>query len=188
MTALAASDDRYGTHVHGIGAVLTGRARVGHIEARHPARRGAKSPMQTLRIKTPSQGGVGDDAGRKRPGPGRNLSPLLAGAATAAGGAGALLALIGSGSPLRGPLALFFLLVTPAAAIAVGLRGLDPFGRAVAALAGAVALDMLVAQGMLAVHRWSVRGGLLAVTALSLLLLAGFLARVKFSSKNHPKE
>ncbi|WP_330456915.1 hypothetical protein OIB37_08490 [Streptomyces sp. NBC_00820] len=144
--------------------------------------------MQTLRIKTPSRDGADDDAGRVRPGPGRNLSPLLAGAATAVGAAGALLALTDSDWPLRGPFALFFLLATPAVAIAAALRGLDPFGRAVGALAGAVALDMLVAQGMLAVHRWSVRGGVLAVTVLSLLLLAGFLARGKFSSKKHPQE
>jgi hypothetical protein len=84
---------------------------------------------------------------------------------------GALLALTGSGTPLRGPLTLFFLLVAPAAAFAAGLTGLDPFGRALASLAGAVVLDMLVAQGMLAVHRWSVRGGIVAVTAISSLVL-----------------
>ncbi|OIJ64144.1 hypothetical protein [Streptomyces mangrovisoli] len=87
------------------------------------------------------------------------------------GGAGALLALTGSDSPLRGPLALFFLLATPATALAAALRGLDPFGRTIASLAGAVAVNMLVAQGMLAVHRWSVDGGIVAVTALSAALL-----------------
>jgi hypothetical protein len=84
---------------------------------------------------------------------------------------GALLALTGSGSPLRGPLTLFFLLAAPAGAIAACLRGLDPFGRVLASLAGAVVLDMLVAQGMLAVHRWSVNGGIVAVAVISSLVL-----------------
>ncbi|GHD95431.1 hypothetical protein [Streptomyces naganishii] len=132
--------------------------------------------MQTIRVKTPST----DGAGRERTGPGRDLSPLLAGAATAAAAAGALLALTGSSFVLRGPLTLFFLLGAPACAVAAGLRGLDPLGRVLASLAGAVVLDMLVAQGMLAVHRWSVRGGLLAVAALSsLVLLLVMLGRAR---------
>ncbi|MFB7108211.1 hypothetical protein [Streptomyces sp. NPDC056190] len=129
--------------------------------------------MQTIRIKTASTPG----SQRARPGPGRDLSPLLAGAATAVGGIGALLALTGSDSPLRGPLTLFFLLAAPATAIAAALRGLDPFGRVLASVAGAVVLDMLVAQGMLAVHRWSVSGGLLAVTAFSSLVLLLVMVR-----------
>ncbi|MFD8718257.1 hypothetical protein ACFV2H_09600 [Streptomyces sp. NPDC059629] len=122
--------------------------------------------MQSIRLKTSSTAEE-----RARPGPGRDLGPLLAGAATAIGAAGALLALTDSDSALRGPSALFFLLAAPAAAIALALRGLDPFARALTALAGAVALDMLVAQGMLATHRWSWRGGIVAVSAISLLLL-----------------
>ncbi|KOV70206.1 hypothetical protein ADK64_03500 [Streptomyces sp. MMG1121] len=112
---------------------------------------------------------------------------MLAGAATAIAAAGAVLALVNSASPLRGPSTLFFLLAAPAAALATALRGLDPFGRALTALAGAVVLDMLVAQGMLAVHRWSVRGGLIAVSALSLLLLLSILAREKARSRNEQK-
>ncbi len=128
--------------------------------------------MQTIRIKSsPTDGAQGT-----RPGPG-DLRPLLAGAATAVAGFGAVLALADSDSPLRGPLTLFFLLVTPAAAIAAALRGLDPFGRALAAIAGAVVLNMLVAQGMLAVHRWSVRGGIVAVAAISCLILLLVLVR-----------
>ncbi|WP_079178848.1 hypothetical protein [Streptomyces humi] len=96
---------------------------------------------------------------------------MLAGAATAVGATGALLALTESGSSSRAPLVLLFLLAAPAAAVALALRGLDPFARVLTALAGAVALDMLVAQGMLATHRWSWRGGIVAVTAISLLLL-----------------
>ncbi|MGW7241951.1 hypothetical protein [Streptomyces sp. NPDC054804] len=123
--------------------------------------------MQTIRLKTPSP--EGDE--RARPGPGRDLGPLLAGAATAVSGTGALLALTDSGSSLHGPFTLLFLIAAPAGAIGLALRGLDPFARALTALAGAVALDMLIAQGMLATHRWSWRGGVVAVTAISVLLL-----------------
>lgn len=122
--------------------------------------------MQTLRIKRVPTDGVE----RARSGPGRDLTPLLAGAAVAVGGVGALLALVDSGSPLRGPFALFFLFAAPAAAIAAVLRGLDPFGRVLTSVAGAVVVDMLVAQGMLAVHRWSVDGGIIAVAAISGLI------------------
>ncbi|MFF4273820.1 hypothetical protein [Streptomyces sp. NPDC001536] len=100
-----------------------------------------------------------------------DLSPLLAGAATAVGAFGAILALAGSDSPLRGPFTLFFLLTAPAVAIAAALRGLEPLGRVLTALAGSVVVNMLVAQGMLATHRWSWRGGIVAVTAISSLLL-----------------
>jgi uncharacterized membrane protein len=119
------------------------------------------SAMQTIRIRTSS----GD------------LSPLLAGAATAVAGCGALLALVDSDSPLRGPFTLFFLLAAPTAAIAAALRGLEPFGRLIAAVAGSVVVNMLVAQGMLATHRWSVRGGIVVVTAISALVLVLVLVR-----------
>jgi hypothetical protein len=137
--------------------------------------------MQSIRIKTPSPDGAEADADGTRPGPGRGLSPLLAGAATAVSAAGALLAFTDSGSPLRAPCALLFLLVAPAVAIATALRGLEPLGRAVTALAGAVVADMLIAQGMLAVHRWSPRGGVVAVTVLSLLILLSALFRTRKS-------
>ncbi|MFC7261935.1 hypothetical protein [Streptomyces lutosisoli] len=97
--------------------------------------------------------------------------PLLAGAATVVGVVGAVLALADVDSPLRGPFTLFFLLAAPSVAIAAALRGLEPFGRVLASVAGAVAVDMLVAQGMLAVHRWSVGGGVTAVTVISCLIL-----------------
>ncbi|MFD9002902.1 hypothetical protein ACFV0T_18280 [Streptomyces sp. NPDC059582] len=126
--------------------------------------------MQNIGIKTASTAST-EDTEQPRSGPGRDLSPLLAGAATAVGAIGALLALTDSDSALRGPFTLFFLLVAPATAIAAALRGLDPFGRVLASVAGAIVLDMLVAQGMLAVHRWSVSGGITAVTVLSALAL-----------------
>ncbi|MGC0341926.1 hypothetical protein [Streptomyces sp. SLBN-8D4] len=121
--------------------------------------------MQTTRIRRPSRTS------------GRDLTPLLAGAATTVGGWGALLALTGSDSPLRAPLTLFFLLAAPAAGIAAALRGFDPFARALASLAGSVVLNMLVAQGMLATHRWSARGGVTAIAVISVLILLLVLMR-----------
>lgn len=132
--------------------------------------------MQTIRAKTDASD-ASDGVERTRPGSGRDLVLALAGAATAVGAIGALLALIGSDSPLRGPFTLFFLLAAPAVAIAAALDGLDPLGRAIVALAGAMAVDMLVAQGMLALHLWSVRGGVVTVTVLSALTLLLVLVR-----------
>lgn len=123
--------------------------------------------MQAIRIKRSSKG----DGERAGPGPGRDLSPALAGGAAALAGAGALLALTDASSPLRGPLALFFLLAAPATALAALLRGLEPLGRALAAIIGAIVIDMLVAQTMLAVHRWSITGGIITVAVISLVLL-----------------
>ncbi len=121
--------------------------------------------MQTIRLKSPPSG-TDRDTGR---GGGTDLLPLAAGAAVAVGGVGAALALFDLDAPLRGPCALFFLIAAPAAALATALRALEPWGRAVAAVAGALAVDVLVAQGMLALHVWSVRGGVVAVAALSAL-------------------
>ncbi|MFC8429378.1 hypothetical protein [Streptomyces sp. NPDC057253] len=127
--------------------------------------------MQTTRAQTSSKAS------------GRELTPLLAGAATAVGGFGALLALTGSDSPLRAPLVLFFLLVAPAAGIAAALRGLDPLARVPAALAGSIVLNMLVAQGMLATHRWSPRGGVVAMAVISALILLPVLLRRRRAAK-----
>ncbi|MFG3656171.1 hypothetical protein [Streptomyces sp. NPDC047706] len=132
--------------------------------------------MQTIRAKTDASGAP-DGAERAEPGPGRDLRFAPAGAATAAGGLGAWLALIESDSPLRGPFTLFFLLAAPAAAIAAALGAVDPLGRAIVALAGAIAVDMLVAQTLLALHLWSVRGGIVTVTVLSALTLLLVLVR-----------
>ncbi|RII18848.1 hypothetical protein DSC45_09520 [Streptomyces sp. YIM 130001] len=102
---------------------------------------------------------------------------FLTGAAVAVAAVGAVLAFTGSDSPLRGPCTLFLLLAAPAGALAVALRELEPLGRAVAASAGALAVDLLVAQGMLALHAWSIRGGVTAVLAISLLILVAAGAR-----------
>ncbi|MFG2530834.1 hypothetical protein [Streptomyces sp. NPDC048516] len=110
--------------------------------------------------------------------PASATASLLAGVAVGIGIMGAVLALADIGSPLRAPCTLFFLLMAPAGALAVALGRMDPLGRAVAAGAGALAIDLLVAQTMLALHLWSLRGGVLAVAALSgVLLPAGAVRR-----------
>ncbi|MFF2851818.1 hypothetical protein ACFVT5_36605 [Streptomyces sp. NPDC058001] len=119
--------------------------------------------MQTIAVK-PAPHGTG-------------LLPLLAGVAVAVAGAGAYLVLTAGESPLRGPCALFLLLAAPASAVGAALHGMEPWGRLLASLAGAVAIDMLVAQAMLAFHRWSATGGVAAVTALSSLILLLVLVR-----------
>ncbi|MFF7843646.1 hypothetical protein ACFZC6_33345 [Streptomyces ossamyceticus] len=106
--------------------------------------------------------------------------PLLAGVAAAVAGTGAVLAFADADSVLRGPFTLFFLLVAPGAATGAALRGLELFGRVVASVAGAIAVNLLVAQGMIATHSWSVPGGIAAVTVISsLVLLLSLVRRVR---------
>ncbi|MFI6090344.1 hypothetical protein [Streptomyces sp. NPDC051218] len=131
--------------------------------------------MQTIRIKSPSS-----DTGREpddRPVRRDDALSLLAGTAVAVGAVGAMLALTDIDSPLRGPFTLFFLLAVPGSAIAAALRGLDPWGRIIASVSGAVAVNLLVAQAMLALHMWSVRGGVAAITAIGTLIHLLVLAR-----------
>ncbi|MEU4203092.1 hypothetical protein AB0B79_18835 [Streptomyces sp. NPDC039022] len=104
-------------------------------------------------------------------------APVLAGAAVAVGGVGAFLALADIASPLRAPCTLFFLVLAPAAAAATALGRLDPLSRAVVAGAAAVAVDLLVAQAMLALHIWSARGGVVAVAVLSGIVFLGVSVR-----------
>ncbi|WP_200303627.1 hypothetical protein [Streptomyces adelaidensis] len=118
--------------------------------------------MQTLGIKPALSGSGG---------------PLLAGVAAAVAGVGAVLAFADADSVLRGPFTLFFLLVAPGAAIAAQLDGLEPFGRVVTSVAGAIAVNLLVAQGLIATHSWSVPGGITAVTVISSLVLLLSLVR-----------
>lgn len=129
----------------------------------------------------PGDGGPGDPepvtdgrgGGRLR----ADSVPVLAGAAVAVGGTGAVLALADIASPLRALCVLVFLLLAPAAAIATALGRLDPLGRAVAAGAGALAVNLLVAQAMLALHSWSARGGVVAVAVLSGIVFLGVSVR-----------
>ncbi|MFI2030025.1 hypothetical protein [Streptomyces buecherae] len=103
--------------------------------------------------------------------------PLVAGAMLGIGGVGVVLAFADIASSLRAPFTLFFLVVAPASAIAAALRGVDPLSRPVLAVAGAVALDLVVAHVMLALQTWSARGGVIVVGLLSLLLFLVACAR-----------
>lgn len=103
--------------------------------------------------------------------------PLVAGAMLGIGGVGVVLAFADIASSLRAPFTLFFLVVAPASAIAAALRGVDPLSRPVLAVAGAVALDLVVAHVMLALQTWSARGGVVVVGLLSLLLFLVACAR-----------
>ncbi|MGW2329462.1 hypothetical protein ACWC5C_27400 [Streptomyces sp. NPDC001700] len=116
------------------------------------------------------------------------LVPVAAGAAVGIAAIGAALTLADFDSPLRAPFTLFFLLAAPAAALGSALRGLDAAARAVLGVAGALALDLLVAQTMLALHVWSVRGGVAAVGLLSLLILTpALLTRARRSGEKRPR-
>lgn len=97
----------------------------------------------------------------------RDAPPLLAGVAVAVAGAGALLAVLDHDAPMRAPFGLFFLVAAPALGLAVALRRLQPGPRAVLAVGGAIAVDLLVAQGLLTLHMWSVSGAVVTVAALS---------------------
>ncbi|MFD7664589.1 hypothetical protein [Streptomyces sp. NPDC059788] len=125
----------------------------------------------------PRPGDDGRGGGRLR----ADSAPVLAGAAVAVGGVGAFLALADIASPLRAPCTLFFLVLAPATAIASALGRLDPLSRTVVAGAGAVALDLLVAQAMLALHIWSARGGVVAVAVLSGIVFLGVSVRRRWS-------
>ncbi|MGW6022822.1 hypothetical protein [Streptomyces sp. NPDC055099] len=131
--------------------------------------------MQTIRIKAPSSD-TGPEPG-ERPRRHEDAPALLAGTAVAVGAVGAMLALTDIESPLRAPFTLFFLLAAPAAAIGAALRGLDPWGRIITSVSGAVAVNLLVAQAMLALHMWSVRGGVVAITVIGSLIYLLVLVR-----------
>lgn len=136
--------------------------------------------MQTIGTKSSSADPpepAADDRLRQARAPQRDLLPLLAGAATTIMRRRRRPGPRRHRLPLRAPFTLFFLLAAPAAAVALALRNLEPVGRVLASLSAAVAVNLLVAQGMIAVHRWSVPGGIAAVAALSSLILLLVLVR-----------
>ena len=127
----------------------------------------------TQHVQRSQESADGGDAGST----GGDSRPLLAGVAVGVGGVGAALALADVDSALRAPFTLFFLLAAPAAGIAAALPRLDPLSRTVIAVIGAMAVDLLVAEVMIAAQVWSARGGVAAVGTLSLGLLLVPLAR-----------
>jgi len=97
----------------------------------------------------------------------RTATPAALGLLTAAG----VLALVQPAGPAGTGLTATFLVVAPAAAVALPLRTLDPLARVVVAVASVLVLDTLVAQTMLAADAWSIRTGVLGVGVLSALLV-----------------
>ncbi|OAR27579.1 hypothetical protein A8W25_04945 [Streptomyces sp. ERV7] len=99
---------------------------------------------------------------------------MTAGAALAVSAAGAVLAYIPLDSPLRAPLALFFLIAAPAEALVFALRRLEPLARIAASFSGALLIDLVIAEIMARAHVRSLRGEIIAVALISFLLfLAG---------------
>lgn len=105
----------------------------------------------------------------------------LRGGIVIAGSAGALLALTGINSAARGPLALLFLLAAPGLAVASLLRRLDLGARIAVAVTAAIAMNVLVAETMLAAGAWSPSAGLLAIAAISTIIGAIGLAAARRS-------
>ncbi|WP_406001751.1 hypothetical protein [Streptomyces sp. NBC_00829] len=107
------------------------------------------------------------------PAPGTDLLTVLAGAAFAVSGVGVGLALTGVQSPLRAPFILFFLFAGPACALAAALPRLDPAARAAVAAAGAVVIDLLIAQLLSSSHALTTGQGITAVAVITGLLFLG---------------
>jgi hypothetical protein len=107
------------------------------------------------------------------------LAPVyLRGAALIIGGAGAILALAGVSTSIRGPAVLVFLVTAPALAVAGLLSRVDPVARGIVAVTAAIAINVLVAEAMLAANTWSPRTGLVAIAIISALIgLIGFRSR-----------
>ncbi|WP_351235951.1 hypothetical protein [Streptomyces sp. NPDC002133] len=108
-----------------------------------------------------------------------DVLPVLAGGALAVSGVGAALALTGLDSPLRAPLALFYLLVAPAAGLATALRPLACPARFVLSAAGAVVVDLFIALLMRTLDIRSVAFGVTSVAAITFsLFLTGMRNRL----------
>ncbi|MET7620938.1 hypothetical protein [Streptomyces sp. NPDC005408] len=106
-----------------------------------------------------------------------DLLPALAGAACAVSGVGVALTLTGVESPLRAPFTLFFLFAGPAGGLAAALPRLDPAARAAVAAAGAIVIDLLVAQSLKSPHVLTVDGGITTVAVITVLLFLSALGR-----------
>lgn len=107
---------------------------------------------------------------------------LLVALAAAAGLAGALLTVLGDTSAYTGWLTLFFLVTGPALATWPLLPGLAPPARAIVSGSMTFVVNVTVAQTMLALDLWSPRGGVAAVLALCLLLVAVDAALTRYAA------
>lgn len=98
----------------------------------------------------------------------KSIAPrYLWGGVIGAGSVGAILALAGINTAIRGPLVVLFLVAAPALAVASVLRSLDVGARIVVAVTAAIVINVLVAESMLASGLWSPRAGLVAIALIS---------------------
>jgi hypothetical protein len=88
------------------------------------------------------------------------------------GGLIAVALLLPDAPPAADPLVPVFAFVTPAFCTALLLTGLDPTARSILSGAAAIALNVAVAEVMLACSIWSPRGGLMAIAACCIPLFA----------------
>ena len=77
------------------------------------------------------------------------------------------LVLLPGGDAMGTGVTIAFLIAAPAAAMAMGLRRVDPLARIVIALAAAAVVNTLVAETMVATGTWSIPGGVGAVGVIS---------------------
>ncbi|MCU1615568.1 MAG: hypothetical protein JWO98_3108 [Frankiales bacterium] len=90
----------------------------------------------------------------------------------AAAGPPAGLTIAAGHHPLWTGFAAFLLLLGPALAAMALLPGAGVLGRATCLLAAGIVVDGVVAEAMLALHRWSISGG---ATAVGVISAAGWL-------------
>ena len=115
------------------------------------------------------------------------LSPALGqvleavyGGVLLAGASSALLAVFGVQTAAIPLLTMVFLLFGPGAAVGWMLPGFDLPVRLLAGVFAGVVLDCVVAESMLALRMWSIRGGIAVVLlATAAMLLAGTVSRLR---------
>lgn len=112
----------------------------------------------------------------------RGRTRWLIGAALAAGVAGAVIAIAGFHTPARVPLVLIFFAAIPALAVTSLIGGLDRLATVVIVGISTVVVDFGVAEAMIISGVWSLRGGVVAVAAVSALIAAAGLAASRIAS------
>ncbi|PVZ04590.1 hypothetical protein [Actinomycetospora cinnamomea] len=80
---------------------------------------------------------------------------------------------VGAGHDGHSLAVILVVLLVPAAAVWVPTRRLEPLPRAVLTLGAVLVLNTLVAELMLAVGAWSITGGVVVVTGVSVMVWIG---------------
>jgi hypothetical protein len=112
----------------------------------------------------------------------RGLTRWLVGAVLAAGVAGAVIAIAGIHAPARVPLVLIFFAGVPALAVTSLIGGIDRLATVMIAGISTIVVDFGVAEAMIISGTWSLRGGVVAVAAVSALIAAAGLAASRIAS------